>query len=112
MKTLIEELRELVSRYELSAHRGLQEVCSGVLDVCDKLDRHSKVEEPLAVLADRKGILRFQYDVYGDNTWSIYLNKDEENGHWTEKEFYSSTYAECEAKARAYLEGLDDKGVR
>lgn len=69
----------------------------------------TKPTEPLAVLADRKGIRRFQYDVYGDNTWSIYLNKDEENGHWVEKEFYASTYALAEAKARAYLMALDEK---
>jgi hypothetical protein len=77
------------------------------------LSRHAKVEEPLAVLADRKGyvITRIDGKSDGDYRWAIGIRfQDEEGieGNW--KGFEAPTYAAAEAKARAYLEGLDDTG--
>jgi len=71
-------------------------------------------DEPLAVLADRKGFGRIQYDAYTDGQKSIYIteNEKEDKELITEKEFYAPTYAAAEAKARAYLESLDVKGGR
>jgi len=77
--------------------------------------RASAVEvEPLAVLADRKG-----YEAVNIipptgvvKEWDIELLRGYEDGDGVEleKTITAPTYAECEAQARAYLEGLEDKG--
>lgn len=115
---LVGELRELVKTengwcalQSGPITKGLQIGMDKVSEILSRYEAEERGEEvePLAELAARKGINRFQYDRYGDNTWSIYINKDEENGQWTEKEFYGDTYKEVEAAARKYLESLPDK---
>ena len=72
--------------------------------------RHA-ADEPLAVLADRKG-----YAVYSNNRirkpisdmpWHISITFIKDTNKRTS--FYTRSYAEAEAKARAYLNGLNDK---
>ena len=67
-----------------------------------------KEVEPLAVVSGKSG---FSVRI-GTNekfVWFISLRK----GHNTREQITAPTYAECEAKARAYLESLDDvKGGR
>ena len=67
--------------------------------------------EPLAVLADRKGYYISRIDGNGEDShrWEIGMFQFTEEGeevNW--KGFEAPTYAECEAKARAYLNGLPD----
>ena len=107
MKTPIEEaVKKLVDSY----HDGCGcEFCRSVekeiKSVVKILSRHAdKVEEPLAVLADRKG--RSIYGIYElGGLWRINISLGERAGS---KSFKEETYAECEAKARAYLMGLPD----
>lgn len=66
-------------------------------------------QEPLAVLADRKGV-SFEvcppsFYVHNVGVWDIGIGEPKK-GLYTL--FKASTYAEAEAKARAYLEGLPD----
>ena len=82
----------------------------------------AKVEEPLAVLADRKGleiakIASYAYPV----GWLIHFTQKRQNTYdWggvyeiPDKDSDNVyTYTACEAKARAYLESLEDvKGGR
>ena len=72
--------------------------------------RHA-ADEPLAVLADRKG-----YAVYSnkrirkpvrDFPWHISLTFIKSTNE--RKSFYCDTYAEAESKAKAYLNGLEDR---
>ena len=72
--------------------------------------RH-QADEPLAVLADRKG-----YAVYSnkrirkpvrDFPWHISLTFIKSTNE--RKSFYCDTYAEAESKAKAYLNGLEDR---
>lgn len=72
-----------------------------------------KEVEPLAVLADRKGV-SFEvcppsFYVHNVGVWDIGIGEPKK-GLYTS--FEASTYADCEAKALAYLERLDDKGGR
>lgn len=66
-------------------------------------NRRHEATEPLAVLADRKGKQKVEI-YYPRPLWAIHISPS--NG----ATFYSDTYAECEAQARAYLNGLPDKG--
>ena len=74
------------------------------------LDSHRPVApvalEPLAVLADRKGLrLTDQYE--SDGIWYIWFcsGKNPKKG---ERVVSQTNYAACESKARKYLEGLPD----
>jgi hypothetical protein len=69
------------------------------------ISRH-KPQEPLAVLADRKGITAIGYRQTNTSgkcveSWGAKIGPSV---------FYGKTYAEAESKARQYLEGLPDKG--
>jgi hypothetical protein len=63
-------------------------------------------DEPLAVLADKHG-----FDVYsnsGATTWRIRLEQWDGIKFPGAGPFFGKTYIEAEAKARAYLNGLED----
>ena len=70
----------------------------------------AKVEEPLAVFVDQHGwflkdVMHFQVAL----TWSICLCRKQSSVNYESfKQIEARTYAECEAKARQYLEGLPD----
>ena len=74
---------------------------------CDKCGCES---ESLAVFADQHGwflkdVMYFQVAL----TWSICLCRKQSSVNYESfKQIEARTYAECEAKARAYLEGLED----
>jgi len=69
------------------------------------------VEEPLAVFVEQHGwflkdIMHFQAAL----TWSICLCRKQSSVNYESfKQIEARTYAECEAKARAFLAGLPDK---
>ena len=68
-----------------------------------------KEVEPLAVLADRKGKSLLYVGPYYTCKWVIAISNDGLNGNCV----VAPTYSECEAKARAYLESIEDvKGGR
>jgi hypothetical protein len=73
---------------------------------------HAKVDEPLAVLADRKGwyVQDILPPIKACPGWEINLCSKEMNKEsvYDEVNCDAPTYAECEAKARQYLNGLDD----
>ena len=80
--------------------------------VMEILSRHkAEAQEPLAVLAVRKGgrIHGIDYDDNKKrNPWFIcYIWHDGGSG-WN-MPFWGDTYAEAEAKARKWLNGLEDK---
>jgi hypothetical protein len=71
-----------------------------------------KAEEPLAVLADRKGWWLARARHFNDR-WVLNLDC-ETLDIWTKcedlaKPIVAPTYPECEAKARAFLMGLPDR---
>ena len=67
-----------------------------------------KEVDPLAVLAGTQGF-SIRIGSNGKGVWFISLRR----GHNTREQITAPTYSECEAKARAYLESLDDvKGGR
>lgn len=77
-----------------------------------------KEVEPLAVLAARKGFAYIYTDGYHKRNKfevteiSIFESITEGGSTSGEYCFHAQSYAEAESKARAYLEGLDDKGGR
>lgn len=85
--------------------------CQILESVVHKYRTFKAEQEPLAVLADRKGWWVSRAKHFEDR-WV--LNFDCETlDIWTKcedlaKPIVSKTYAECEAKARAYLNGLTD----
>lgn len=88
--------------------RGYREIFAKAVMAVETLCPTSAVEvEPLAVLADRKGygVHAYRYDQMGDIY--ISLSKGHRN-NWV-KRWNAPTYAECEAKVRAYLKGLPDQ---
>ena len=62
-------------------------------------------EEPLAVLAMRKGFNRVQSFRLSDMTWTFWIDGERIQAH----ELFANTYAEAEAKARKFLLSLEDK---
>ena len=74
---------------------------------CDKCGCES---ESLAVFADQHGwflkdVMYFQVAL----TWSICLCRKQSSVNYESfKQIEARTYSECEAKARQYLNGLDD----
>ena len=72
--------------------------------------RHAaKVEEPLAVLADRKGKSILTVGPYYTGKWVVTISNDGMNGECIAAE---ATLSECEAKCRQYLNTLKDKGEK
>jgi len=102
---LVEELREWKNKW----YGGLTK--AGVLvEFNEILSRHSdKVEEPLAVLAVRKGWDRVHISEFR-GSWYFSLWGYGTDSPATKFPFEDTTYALAEAKARAYLEGLPDTG--
>jgi hypothetical protein len=124
-------IEEILSRFKPSSEEGLRDGIevmlkhykeNGVqevgLDVIGKIVELShpadKVEEPLAVLADRKGWdntkAKFYKGLRIGHSQSVFISiyGKGRNASAT-NQFWGATYAECEAKARAYLESLPDK---
>ena len=86
--------------------------CAGICGEMDCPLSHAvpvKEVEPLAVLADRKGKSLLYVGPYYTCKWVITISNDGLNGNCV----VAPTYPACEAKARAYLESLEDvKGGR
>ncbi len=61
-------------------------------------------QEPLAVLADRKGYNTVESKTLSDGTWSLYIN----GTRIMFKDFFGVSLCEAESKARVYLMGLPD----
>ena len=108
MKTLREELEEILDMGDDVAKemditiKGEPTVKVDYIKAV--LSRHRE-EEPLAVLAARKGAgLLIRRDT-SENRWAIFRLTKEGLSLAAE----APTYAEAEAKARQYLEGLEDK---
>ena len=101
MKTLREELIEWSKDVPVFANGDMREQFEAILS------RHPE-DEPLAVLADKKG---WWIDAMGNTTdeWFIQIKRGRayENKGW--ESFEDDTYAKAESKAREYLEGLEDK---
>lgn len=79
-----------------------------------KCDKCGCETESLAVLADRKGVYITRQKHHGGYVWYINFDAPPET-RLTDEQFDGlmtrydgDTYAAAEAKARAYLEGLDD----
>ena len=116
-------LADAVPVEEPKAPAGLVEEMKVYLDSCADIEQTEydeiyeiisryEAEEPLAVLADRKG-----YEAVNIipptgvvKEWDIELLRGYEDGDGVEleKTITAPTYAECEAKARSYLNGLTD----
>lgn len=76
----------------------------------------AKAEEPLAVLADRKGYWKAGFvsscDTMAEHYWTCNIQKtsfDIRIDKQRDYDFTGPTYAEAEAKAREYLNKLEDK---
>ena len=65
-----------------------------------------KPEEPLAVLADRKGLVLDWAGKRAEGMWEIWFN------NFPESDFIGSTYAQAEQAARAYLMALPTKAEK
>ena len=106
----IQEIRELCAfPYLCNGEPSINVV--RVLEIISRAEQEDK-EEPLAVLADRKGyvISRIDGRSDGDYKWAIGMTfQDEEGNEGKWKGFEAPTYAAAEAKARKYLESLPDK---
>ena len=117
---LVEELKDRINHMgkfyrDMKVSGGDVNISNGYLlclkdfDLCLEKYKHEsiKVEEPLAVLADRKGLeigfCRKVKDKKG--LWCLGLSDigdmEDSRGY-----FYGSDFAECEAKARKFLESL------
>ena len=107
-RSLLSEEKATGTAKCVSGHDG---GCPWYIPGSNPPSRHA-AEEPLAVLADRKGFNRIQYDAYTDGQKSVYLTEGEKYDKDTtlEQEFYGGTYAAAEAKARQFLNTLPDKG--
>jgi hypothetical protein len=89
---------------------GKQEMLREVFAKYRSIRASAVAVEPLAVLADRKGVSveitpPSFYQTEGEG-WDIGVAVPWEGILYP---FDSPTYAECEAKARAYLNGLEDR---
>lgn len=114
MNELIKELKGTVVAWE-SLRRisqlSEQAILAGVIgDVEAIIRRHSAEVEPLAVLANRKGwwITCIRKRPIG---WCINMDSQENYPDIAEEllnTIYADTFSAAEAKARAYLEGLND----
>lgn len=84
----------------------------------DEILSRAESVEPLAVLADKKGIWQVSYQSWKNCPDSlrpsivVLFREKDKDGNEVSKVFTGDTYAAAEAKARAYLESLDDKGGR
>ena len=96
-----------------AAEREMDDYREEIRRLKEELSCHAaKVEEPLAVLADRKGYfisvmwteIREEIKQYCIQIKQVH--KDFLGEAYT---YFAPTYAECEAKARQYLNGLTDK---
>lgn len=120
-KTLIEELNDFISNdplkkdateygYELGVKDGYMTAQARV-DVI--LSRHAE-EEPLAVLADRKGFYSVEIlpptNEVEDWDISLCIELSDNEGSQREKWFEGPTYSEAESNARQYLNALPDTG--
>lgn len=83
--------------------------CSACKENIETLSRHEQ-EEPLAALAYRKGvsieITPPSFYVKSGELWEVGV-AEPSKGLFSP--FEAPTYIECEAKARQYLMGLEDK---
>lgn len=97
MTDLIKELRVWALKWPI-------QTIQGAYQFNEILSRHEQ-EEPLAVLADRKGFNKVQSFKLSDDTWTFWID-----GYKIQYvEVFADTYALAEAKARQYLMGLEDK---
>lgn len=101
------EFRELKGAIKMMEYvlRSLDESSHEATEPLAKKPDWLTGKEPLAVLADRKGVRKIttRIDAYLRDSWSIDIWC---NGRMFQ--FFAPTYAECEAKARAYLGELDN----
>jgi len=106
---LVEELREWAAGFHSVDEDGRAERCPVLSKFDEILSRHEAkpAKEPLAVVAEKKGVYRTRTYSYCDSTWEIVL-VGVPQGARIEQEIKGSAYAECEAKARAYLNGLPE----
>jgi len=103
---LVEELKDLVEYWSKEPEHKVSHTYLVSLGK-ELISRHAKVEEPLAVLAERHNwpFVYYRRRVNpNDGPYTIELS----DGYHIGREFRGDTYALAEAKARAYLEGLDD----
>ena len=110
---LREALQRVIDEHELTSNTKAQQILAGI---CQALDDNpatpteSIAEEPLAVLADRKGFYSIEIlpptnDV---EDWDISLCTElsDNEGSQREKWFDAPTYSAAEAKARKWLNAL------
>jgi len=115
---LREAIRKLTPLAYASDDAGYRDGFTVAIALAEKvvkvLSRHPAApsQEPLAVLADRKGFyeVRIQGPTKTVNAWDIELcsELEDEEGSQREKTFDEPIYASAESAARAYLESLPD----
>lgn len=99
--TLISELKQVLEDWE-SNDNPMQKT-----ELEDIISRH-EAEEPLAVLADRKGV-RLRHARNEKDVWVISL-RSQFGIRGCRSVIHASTYQEAEQVARKYLLSLPDKG--
>ena len=93
---LVEELRAIMTMDMLSPF-------AKELRVKEILSRYEEAEEPLAVIADRKGVyITIQGPDYNKSAWFVVLRGADHS------EFRGKTYEQAESLAREYLEKMED----
>jgi len=77
---------------------------------CSELEKHkpTPAEEPLAVLADRKGM--WIKEIVHEDFWYILISDKSHNTAGSR--IVEDTYAEAESKARQYLHKLPDREAK
>ena len=101
-------IREIGIVQELRAYLDKNRGIDQYDDLDEILSRHAKVEEPLAVVADRKGYYIGLITKSGHLPWYIQVRS---KGFDSGSNFEAPTYAEAEAKAREFLNTLTDKEI-
>jgi len=103
-------LRKAYERLPIMSEDEIDELNS-ILDDIKMYSRHQPAEvEPLAVLADRKGIAIIEIlpPIDKVNTWDIEIMSAISDGVQREKVFEGETYSAAEQSARAFLSSLPD----
>lgn len=104
----LEDLLDMVRSVMATQHDA--EALIMALERVERALSRYEAEDPLAVLADRKGLCMGHIGAHKNAKWGIMLISTSLWSKGNGATFFAPTYAECEAKARAYLNGLPDTG--
>lgn len=110
---LVRELKDV--RYYVQSCIGaypdyVMTIAARAIDKIDSILSRHKEQEPLAVLADRKGLMVERINHYViSKIWEVVLKDKTIKSELAFSLFNGKTYPEAESKAREYLNSLPDK---